>query len=158
MNGPTPVEHVAGVQSPNGRRGTIEADEGARSMDVYSINDAGIEKRPVAALKLLLEQPDALIWVDVPSCQAEQAAVLSEVVEFHDLAIRDCVGGTTSSISKIGWASACPHEPLRSMPTMRPSSTIEPRSLLREVGSGAAHVRVGVRAEVRTVDVGRQFA
>jgi Mg2+ and Co2+ transporter CorA len=59
-------------------------------MDVYSITDAGIEKRSADDLKVLLERPDALIWVDLPVCNAEQAGVLSDVFGFHDLAIRDC--------------------------------------------------------------------
>src|SRR6478609_8145384 len=60
-------------------------------MDVYSITSAGAERRSADDLKLLLEQPDVLTWVDLPICQAEQAAVLSDLFGFHDLAIRDCV-------------------------------------------------------------------
>ena len=55
-------------------------------MDVYSITSAGLERRPVDDLKLLLEQPDALTWVDLPICQAGEAAVLSDLFGFHDLA------------------------------------------------------------------------
>lgn len=68
-------------------------------MDVYSITSAGVEQRPPDELKLLLQQPDALIWVDLPICQAEEAAVLSGLFGFHDLAIRDCV--ERNHISKI---------------------------------------------------------
>jgi magnesium transporter len=60
-------------------------------MDVYSISDARIEKRSAEDLKLLLEQPDALVWVDLPICQAREAGLLSDVFGFHDLAVRDCV-------------------------------------------------------------------
>jgi len=60
-------------------------------MDVYSITSAGVERRPAGDLKLLLEQPDALAWVDLPICRAEEAAVLSDLFGFHDLAVRDCV-------------------------------------------------------------------
>src|SRR6185312_12272012 len=60
-------------------------------MDVYSITSAGVERRPAGDLKLLLEQPDVLTWVDLPICQAGEAAVLSDLFGFHDLAIRDCV-------------------------------------------------------------------
>jgi Mg2+ and Co2+ transporter CorA len=42
-------------------------------------------------LKVLLDQPDALIWVDMPICLANDAAVLSDVFGFHELAVRDCV-------------------------------------------------------------------
>ena len=60
-------------------------------MDVYSITSPGVERRPADDLKLLLEQPDALTWVDLPICQAGEAAVLSDLFGFHDLAVRDCV-------------------------------------------------------------------
>jgi Mg2+ and Co2+ transporter CorA len=60
-------------------------------MDVYSITSAGAERRPADDLKLLLEQPDALTWVDLPICRAGEAAVLSDLFGFHDLAVRDCV-------------------------------------------------------------------
>ncbi len=60
-------------------------------MDVYSITSAGVERRPADELKLLLDRPDALIWVDLPICQADEAAVLSGLFGFHDLAIRDCL-------------------------------------------------------------------
>jgi Mg2+ and Co2+ transporter CorA len=60
-------------------------------MEVYSITDAGVEQRSAEELKVLLDQPDALIWVDMPICLANDAAVLSDVFGFHELAVRDCV-------------------------------------------------------------------
>jgi magnesium transporter len=60
-------------------------------MDVYSISDAGLERRPAHELEQLLKEPDALIWVDVPVCRAPDAALLSEVFGFHEIAIRDCL-------------------------------------------------------------------
>jgi hypothetical protein len=60
-------------------------------MDVYSITDAGVEQRSAEELKVLLDQPDALIWVDMPICLANDAAVLSDIFGFHELAVRDCV-------------------------------------------------------------------
>ncbi len=68
-------------------------------MKVYSITSAGVAPRPADELKTLLAQPDALTWVDLPICQAEEAAVLSGLFGFHDLAIRDCV--ERNHISKI---------------------------------------------------------
>jgi magnesium transporter len=60
-------------------------------MDVYLITTAGVERHPVASLKSLLDQAGALVWVDIPGCDAEASHVLSEVFGFHPLAIRDCV-------------------------------------------------------------------
>ena len=68
-------------------------------MDVYSISEAGIERRAADELKGLLAQPDALIWVDLPICFAQDGAVLQEVFGFHELAVRDCV--ERNHISKI---------------------------------------------------------
>lgn len=59
-------------------------------MDVYSISAAGIAKRPADELPQLLTQPDVLVWVDVPHCEAAEAKALSDVFGFHELAIRDC--------------------------------------------------------------------
>jgi Mg2+ and Co2+ transporter CorA len=80
-----------------------KCDDGAgerwNAVDVYAISEAGVERKPPEQLKSLLEQPDVLIWVDLPLCLAADAAVLGEVFGFHDLAIRDC--GERNHISKI---------------------------------------------------------
>jgi magnesium transporter len=68
-------------------------------MDVYSITDAGVERHAAEDLKVLLERQEALIWVDLPICQTQDAAVLSELFGFHELAIRDCL--ERNHISKI---------------------------------------------------------
>jgi len=68
-------------------------------MDVYSITDAGVERHAGEELKVLLEQPDALIWVDMPICVQQEAAVLLDLFGFHELAVRDCV--ERNHISKI---------------------------------------------------------
>jgi Mg2+ and Co2+ transporter CorA len=68
-------------------------------VDVYSITGAGVERHPVDQLKVLLEKPDVLVWVDLPLCLAYHAQMLADVFDFHDLAIRDCV--ERNHISKI---------------------------------------------------------
>jgi Mg2+ and Co2+ transporter CorA len=68
-------------------------------VDVYSITSSGVEQRPADELKLLLQQPDGLVWVDLPIGQADEAAVLSGLFGFHDLAVRDCI--ERNHISKI---------------------------------------------------------
>ena len=66
------------------------AGEGWHAVDVYAISGAGVEREPAEKLKSLLEQPDVLIWVDLPLCLAADAAILGEMFGFHDLAVRDC--------------------------------------------------------------------
>ncbi|MEU8006159.1 magnesium transporter CorA family protein [Catellatospora sp. NPDC049111] len=60
-------------------------------MDVRLITTAGIEQRTVEELPTLLARDDVLVWVDIPSCDAQAAQVLSEVFGLHPLALRDCV-------------------------------------------------------------------
>jgi magnesium transporter len=68
-------------------------------MDVYTISDDGIERHSGGDLGQLLPQKDRLIWVDMSLCTPQDAAVLSAVFGFHDLAVRDCV--ERNHVSKI---------------------------------------------------------
>jgi magnesium transporter len=68
-------------------------------MDVYTISDAGVERHSAAELQQLLEDKDRLIWVDMPACSEPDAAVMSTVFGFHELAVRDCV--ERNHVSKI---------------------------------------------------------
>jgi magnesium transporter len=60
-------------------------------MDVGFVSDDGIEQHPVEELERLLGREDRLVWVDIPVCDEEAARVLSEVFDFHPLAIRACI-------------------------------------------------------------------
>ncbi|CAM3907592.1 magnesium transporter CorA family protein [Smaragdicoccus niigatensis] len=57
-------------------------------MDVRFISD-GVRVYPATELKALLDRPDGLVWVDVPTWDVEAEKTFSEVFEFHPLAIRD---------------------------------------------------------------------
>jgi Mg2+ and Co2+ transporter CorA len=59
-------------------------------MDVWLITDGGVERKPVKELDLLIAMGEGLVWVDIPTCDAEGVRVLSEVFGFHPLAVRDC--------------------------------------------------------------------
>ncbi|HKG52557.1 MAG TPA: magnesium transporter CorA family protein [Actinomycetales bacterium] len=60
-------------------------------MDVQVIDRQGIERHDVEELPLLLKREDALVWVDIPSCDPTSRDVLVEQFGFHWLAVRDCV-------------------------------------------------------------------
>jgi magnesium transporter len=60
-------------------------------MDVRLLTDAGIEERSADELPALLDRADCLIWVDIPGCDPAAVRVLSEVFDFHPMAVRDCV-------------------------------------------------------------------
>src|SRR5690348_4519830 len=59
-------------------------------MDVLVVGDGGVEWHDVSELPRLLECQDAVIWVDVPACDAAAVEVLSGVFGFHRIAVRDC--------------------------------------------------------------------
>ena len=60
-------------------------------MDVWVIADGGVEQKAVEELELLIALQEGLVWVDIPTCDEEAVRVLSEVLGFHPLAVRDCV-------------------------------------------------------------------
>jgi magnesium transporter len=58
-------------------------------MDIRVITDDGIERHQVDDLPALLSRTDAVIWVDVPACDADAVRVLADIFHFHPLAVRD---------------------------------------------------------------------
>ncbi len=60
-------------------------------MDVRLITEDGVEERSADELAALLGQDGALVWVDIPGCDAQGALVLAEAFGFHPMAIHDCV-------------------------------------------------------------------
>ncbi|WP_051054679.1 magnesium transporter CorA family protein [Frankia sp. QA3] len=60
-------------------------------MEVRLLTGAGVEQHLPEALPTLVAAGEGLVWVDMPSCDAAGARVLSEVFGFHPLAVRDCV-------------------------------------------------------------------
>ena len=55
------------------------------------ITEDGVEAHHIDELPALLNKPNAVIWVDVPACDAEAARVRADIFDFHPLAVRDCV-------------------------------------------------------------------
>jgi len=60
-------------------------------MDVYWIDESGLQRRSAAEIEQLKDKPDGVLWVDIPLCQSEQALVLKDVFGFADIAVRDCL-------------------------------------------------------------------
>jgi magnesium transporter len=60
-------------------------------INVLLVSDRGIERFDVEDLPRLLEDQDALIWVDIPVCDKSGADVLSGVFGFDRIAVRECV-------------------------------------------------------------------
>jgi Mg2+ and Co2+ transporter CorA len=60
-------------------------------VDVQVIDSVGVERHDAEELPLLLKREDALVWVDIPSCDQSARELLSEQFGFHWLAVRDCV-------------------------------------------------------------------
>jgi len=57
---------------------------------VIWLRDGRAERRAVAEIAELIAQPEGIVWVDIPECDADGLRVLSEVFRFHPLAIKDC--------------------------------------------------------------------
>ena len=60
-------------------------------VDVRLLSEAGVEHRRPAELGELLGRGDGLVWVDVPKCDDEAVAMLTEVFGFHPRAVKDCL-------------------------------------------------------------------
>src|SRR5215211_6623437 len=60
-------------------------------MEVWLIADGGVEQRSTEELELLIALGEGLVWVDIPTCDEEGVRVLTDVLGFHRLAVRDCV-------------------------------------------------------------------
>jgi magnesium transporter len=60
-------------------------------MEVWLVADGGVEQRSTEELELLIALGEGLVWVDIPTCDEEGVRVLTEVLGFHRLAVRDCV-------------------------------------------------------------------
>lgn len=53
------------------------------------ITGAGLETHPAADIAALLDRTDGFLWVDIPAGDADAARVLSDVFQFHQLAVKD---------------------------------------------------------------------
>jgi magnesium transporter len=60
-------------------------------VDVLVLDAVGLERHEADELPTLLKRDDALVWVDIPACDAAARSVLIEQFGFHWLAVRDCV-------------------------------------------------------------------
>jgi len=58
---------------------------------VLAVTQDGVEIHPVSEVEALLGDPGTLLWVDIPECSAEAVALLTDVLNCHPLAVRDCL-------------------------------------------------------------------
>jgi magnesium transporter len=59
-------------------------------LDVRFLTPTAVEQHPVDELAALLGRDDGLVWVDIPTWDAEAERVLADVFKLHPLALRDC--------------------------------------------------------------------
>jgi magnesium transporter len=90
-----PLGAPPGLLSRRGRQAQTAqgplAQGGGGGMDVRLVSDEGIQQHPVEQLERLLARDEGLVWVDIPVWDEEAVRVLSEVFEFHPLAVRACI-------------------------------------------------------------------
>ncbi|MBL7257398.1 CorA family divalent cation transporter [Paractinoplanes lichenicola] len=61
------------------------------AITVLALTGDTVERHPVADVATLLERPETLVWVDIPECSDEAVAMLTDVLDCHPLAVRDCM-------------------------------------------------------------------
>jgi magnesium transporter len=57
---------------------------------VLSLTGDKVETHDLSAVAALLKRDDTLVWVDVPECNDEAVRLLTDVLQCHPLAVRDC--------------------------------------------------------------------
>jgi Mg2+ and Co2+ transporter CorA len=60
-------------------------------MEIRTIVDGTAQVIPAGGLAQALADPAALVWVDIPHCDAEAQSLLADVFGFHPTAVRECV-------------------------------------------------------------------
>ena len=60
-------------------------------MDIRFVDPTGVTDHRVDELASLLDRDDGLVWVDIPTCDETAVAVITDVFQFHPMAMRDCV-------------------------------------------------------------------
>jgi magnesium transporter len=58
---------------------------------VVSLKGDKVEKHEVSDVAELLTRDDTLVWVDIPECGDEAVRLLTDVLQCHPLAVRDCM-------------------------------------------------------------------
>ena len=59
-------------------------------MDLRFINETGVTDHSITDLETLLDKPEGLVWLDVPSWDEDAERILLNVFACHPLAVRDC--------------------------------------------------------------------
>jgi magnesium transporter len=66
--------------------------EESMAVDIrFIVSDSRVEQHDVDALPALLARTDGVVWVDIPTWDAEAQHVLADVFRFHPLAVRGCI-------------------------------------------------------------------
>ncbi|MFG1605440.1 magnesium transporter CorA family protein [Actinoplanes sp. NPDC049265] len=58
---------------------------------VLALTADGVEEHAITDVAALLLHEEVLIWVDIPECSDEAVTLLTDVLELHPLAVRDCL-------------------------------------------------------------------
>jgi magnesium/cobalt transport protein CorA len=81
---------LAEVAAPAPGPAPFTVQDERQDLSVSWLSDRGLEPFAVEDLPALLGREDGFVWVDMPSCDARAARVLTEVFGAHPLAVRDC--------------------------------------------------------------------
>jgi magnesium/cobalt transport protein CorA len=62
--------------------------------EVRYVTPQGVEDHAGSDLAQLLDRTDGFVWVDIPQCDRDEAALLRDGFGFHPLAVQECVERT----------------------------------------------------------------
>jgi magnesium transporter len=58
---------------------------------VLSLAGGTVRSHRTDEVAALIDQPDTVVWMDIPECTAEAVELLTDVLRCHPLAVRDCM-------------------------------------------------------------------
>lgn len=58
---------------------------------VASLSGSTVQYHPIAEVAALIGRPGTVVWVDIPECSDEAVELLTDVLNCHPLAVRDCM-------------------------------------------------------------------
>ncbi len=77
------------------------------AITVISLSGDTVERHSVADVATLLERPETLVRVDIPECRDEAVTMLTDVLNCHPLAVRDCM-----QLNRVSRVRIYPHQQL----------------------------------------------
>jgi hypothetical protein len=76
-------------------------------IDVLAIRPDGVERCEVNDVEALLDQPETIVWVDIPTVDAEATQLLREMLGIRPLAVHTAVRFRSATYTRGSFSSCC---------------------------------------------------